>query len=275
MRIKSKFVDYYDTVQGVGGSDELHYIRNQREIGTIGNLKGKSFDFSNLIPNRLNLNVRATRKNENYISSTDLIVRRVLFCGKLYQYVTIENCYDKSKAIHINSYSKLRDVLLNDGRFQYEDEEAVLKELARINKTFIRGTRGYKGSRREFHERFKKARSSIEELFTPPLEVSPDIFFEYGTPIFSCDESRGYDRRRLNESYILADSNLRELNFQFVMDPFTVFQEIEMFIGGVLGEAHPPIVQISDADMKVAKGFGHKYAFKKEPTKRKLNGFEN
>lgn len=58
---------------------------------------------------------------------------------------------------------------------------------------------------------------------------------------------------------------LREFEFYRVKDPYTAFQEISQFIGGVLGSSGKEIPQMTDEDMQQIKGFDHPYSFRKPP----------
>ena len=59
--------------------------------------------------------------------------------------------------------------------------------------------------------------------------------------------------------------------FYKVIDAFTAFQEISMFIGGVLGIGEKEIVEIEDKYKIGQHGFD-KWSFRKEPSKKKRNG---
>jgi len=61
---------------------------------------------------------------------------------------------------------------------------------------------------------------------------------------------------------------LKQYAFARMADPFTAFQEIQMYISGVLGTNENDMVQISDTDMRDAKGHDN-MSFKKYPTKRR------
>lgn len=56
--------------------------------------------------------------------------------------------------------------------------------------------------------------------------------------------------------------SLRSLQFQKVMDPFTLFQELSMFVGN-LPKDGPPMVQITDPDIKIAKHGFDKWSFRR------------
>lgn len=64
------------------------------------------------------------------------------------------------------------------------------------------------------------------------------------------------------------NASLKKWEFYRVVDPYTAFQEIQMFFGK-LRSPEKPIPPISDADMLEAKGFDPKYSFRKEPNKKK------
>jgi hypothetical protein len=46
------------------------------------------------------------------------------------------------------------------------------------------------------------------------------------------------------------------------MDPFTLFQELSMFVGN-LPQPGPPMVQITDPDIKIAKHGFDKWSFRR------------
>lgn len=56
--------------------------------------------------------------------------------------------------------------------------------------------------------------------------------------------------------------SLRSLQFQKVMDPFTLFQELSMFVGN-WPQPGPPMVQITDPNIKIAKHGFDKWSFRR------------
>lgn len=77
-------------------------------------------------------------------------------------------------------------------------------------------------------------------------------------------------RYNLSENVWNIDSfDLKSIEFAKVKDPFTAFQEIAMWISGVLPMEPPNMVKIVDEDIRIAKrGFDPKTSFRKEPTKK-------
>jgi hypothetical protein len=62
-----------------------------------------------------------------------------------------------------------------------------------------------------------------------------------------------------------TEFGLKQMDFQKVMDPYTLFQELSMFVGGVLPRSGNPIVEITDNKIKIAKhGFNHPLSFRKQ-----------
>ena len=144
-----------------------------------------------------------------------------------------------------------------------------------VIKTIVRDERTYKETAKFFydfesfdayHEKFHKGLAYYRntawyrEFFDLDMSKYEELFFEHKVPIFAfryCDDDRKF--------VLQLNPCLRDLSFQHHVDPYTAFQEIAMYRSGVLGCMEADTVNISDEDMKKQKGFGHKYAFKKEP----------
>jgi hypothetical protein len=100
-----------------------------------------------------------------------------------------------------------------------------------------------------------RSKSTIEEWLSvngSPYECKyaivqkiPIILLDY----VSCDNFRGFYRIAENPS------DLHSVDFARVMPPWEAYQELSMYIGGVLGADASLMVAISDTDMRAAKGF--------------------
>lgn len=82
-----------------------------------------------------------------------------------------------------------------------------------------------------------------------------EIFHKYKTPSFVI---------KLGTSKLIINPILKNFDFHKHMDIFTIFQEIEMFISGVIGVNTKPIVEISDKHKIIGHGFDFKYSFRKD-----------
>lgn len=249
MKISSNSRDYYDSVMALGADESLHYIRRPREV-FLAKQSYKGIDNPKL--------KFMESKSHFWISATfqwlhlEIEETYVMFCGKLYSYLLMTvNSYKDHKTYTraLKSSNALLDVLSYHGI----DEER-----------FLNKTHPYKYQAKAARSFFNNLNARAQGDVQP---ISHELFFEHGTPLFTF--VRNKNNRRGIEYSIIADGILKDVEFQSILDPFQTYQEISMFLGGVLGEAHPPMLSISDEDMKASKGFGHKYAFKKEPTKRK------
>ncbi len=62
--------------------------------------------------------------------------------------------------------------------------------------------------------------------------------------------------------------DLKEMQFFKVIDPVSLFQNIEMWVGGILPSSGNPMVEITDNNIKVAKHGFDKYSFRKPKESR-------
>lgn len=82
-----------------------------------------------------------------------------------------------------------------------------------------------------------------------------EIFSVLRTPIFLY-------REIAKELKILTNPILKDLEFYRMYDSYSAFQKISQYISGVLGNTEKPLIQISDKDQLVAKGFDKKTSFR-------------
>ncbi|HNC58681.1 MAG TPA: hypothetical protein PLP33_24860 [Leptospiraceae bacterium] len=61
---------------------------------------------------------------------------------------------------------------------------------------------------------------------------------------------------------LILNPNLKDLAFFKVKDPYTTFQEISMFVSGVLGNKEDKTLNISDSDKILQLGFDTKTSFR-------------
>lgn len=71
-----------------------------------------------------------------------------------------------------------------------------------------------------------------------------------------------------HETIIANTNELSKVDFVKVFDPLRAFQEISMYVGGILSTPIKPIPDIPDRVMAESKGFD-KWSFRKEPSMRK------
>jgi len=243
MYIIDKKKDYYDGVVGTMGIDkEIVYERKTIEIKKNEEFpkEFKRFnDFMKALDNHfLNLDFYSP-KNDSKYSEVDAFI--VGFCGKLYP------GFKFHKKITIKS--PFEDDMFNFKTNIIYNRKKIKKHLE--NKTW--------------------GRVLEDDLNYIQNYDAMHIFREYNTPIFLYDGNT--HRVRLNDrtptEKFIVNPLLKDYEFYKVFDSFRAFQEIQMFISGVLGIGEKETVEISDINKIQQHGFDKKWSFRKEPTKKR------
>jgi hypothetical protein len=236
MRIFSKYHDYYDGVLAYGSDPNCVYVRNEEEFRVDYPQNPHNPDeYKNIVENkhiaeRLNLfpilqDYRIS--NYNYLQSGDSFL--VLFCGKLYPCMTFHLPIKNVKGYSYTEKFK---------RYCY-----TLDEVIKIRDTYS-------------HEKIKYynplSNQNLEAIYNVPKEVGMDIHYKTGIPSFL-----------IKADMVVYNPILKPLRFASVMDPYTAFQELSMFISGILGGTSPPTIEVSN-DIRIQKhGFDLKTSFRK------------
>ena len=243
MYIIAKNKDYYDGVVGSVGMDKtLVYEREQVEI-TDNNKMLKEFQPSRnsgwLGSNRDNpfLNVcyaHVERDNPKKYDDEDFFI--VGFCGKLYLGWKF---YYKVKGWDLETGEK-KEFTKTDIIYGYENVKELIKD------SYWRG----------------HLVNDIEYI----MKYDPiNMFRELKAPIFIYDSERSKPRAT---DALLINPILKDFEFYKVVDAFTAFTELQMFIGGVLGRGEKEIIEIEDKYKIPQHGFD-KWSFRREPQKKK------
>lgn len=90
-----------------------------------------------------------------------------------------------------------------------------------------------------------------------------DVFTETNCPVFLIEDAR----QRVDE--IIINPKLKDWNFFRLFDSFTTFQEISMYLGGVLGSNEKDISEVDEKYRQSQRGMD-KWSFRNpDPPKRK------
>ena len=94
------------------------------------------------------------------------------------------------------------------------------------------------------------------------------IFAEKNTPVFIYGDylDGKYEAGKVQE--LIINPKLKDWGFQSIKDPVTAFQEIYMYISGVLGTPQKPTIKLKDKELAAKKGHSDRYSFRKPPGKR-------
>lgn len=230
MYIISKTKDYYDGVVGTMGIDktlvyEREMVMNEDDSTFPEPFTAiKSWNRKRDNPFRSLRYGYSLKKPSNFDSSSPFIVG---FCGKLY--------------IGWKFYKQKRCGL-------YEDLETIITyDLDFIKKQLV-------------HSLWRN--DLLSDLEYIMKFNSMETFRNLNSPIFIYDSD--YDRRylgtytsRSNEVFI-TNPILKNYEFYRVHDSFSAFQEIQMFIGGVLGRGEKEIKEVEDKYKIRQHGFDDK-----------------
>lgn len=240
MRIISKERDYFDSIQAYGLDSNVIYVRKAEEHDISTLYKGPMFE------NIRDLTLERSRINQH--------IHTVIigFCGKIYPVIHMEYIDQSQNRKTAYCYSS-------------QDIMDTLKIRNEPN-WFVK-------PRYDWHKFTKK---DVDRLFDEleGSECLESIFRDYNCPIFTITVGQYCTKRTHYRGAILATNPiLLPYDFQRKFDPYTAFQEIAMYISGVLGVDSVKMVQISDKDMRDAKGFND-ISFKtrkgaKKPRRRK------
>lgn len=181
------------------------------------------------------------RSGINY-NGIDIDPIEVGFCGEVYIGVKIKYREKSYPTDHTVSY------------YCY-DKNKVLDFINAENDHIVRTRYIYKKND-EYHR--KSTNRRIEEMF---IRVDrSDMFSEYNCPIFVLESFVSYN----NKKNLKLNCQLSKFQFQKVIDPYTAYQKLKMYVEGI---AQPirPIPKLNDKVMQEIKGFDHKYSFRKEP----------
>jgi hypothetical protein len=83
-----------------------------------------------------------------------------------------------------------------------------------------------------------------------------DLCLEFQTPVFRIDKHQG-------QFLITKNIELKAIEFYKVMDPFTVYQEIDMFMSNVMANDDMPMSPMTDLEKVESHGFDKKISFRK------------
>jgi hypothetical protein len=245
MRIYSDFNDYYDGVQAHGQDPACGYIR--KELTTEVNLSV------------LDIPTRTVQYGIGWSFFSELKYYVLGFCGQLYPFIEygFGGSDDRTKVYY--EPESLIKLLSKDKWFRSRHSD--------FNKAWI-----YKfGDRR--HNKFKNSTiESIEAFFNFYTGAKSETFVNLGVPVFKIDAEKftremAFARYGQNKTVrileIVTNPNLKKLDFGKIKDVYSAFQELEMFLSGVLGIQQPELVEIADKDMVVKKGFND-WSFRKQ-----------
>lgn len=259
MRIISKFKDYYDSGMGLGVDETVMFLRIKKV------LCGESFNDPRPVPEMYKPVSEAPFRLEGYLSENGTMLNfypfLVYFCGEAYRGLTI-----KVTKLH-DSFNMFDKVIAMKSFYAYED----FKEFLHTNKNNMIDPRENRYSRNPTELDYFKRKD-----FNKLLPSYFNNFGEYKIPssfVEACIQNRlciaslSWEGDRLHSRDVFITENPCLSDFQFfkVFPPHVAYQNLDMYISGVLGAPNAEPLPISDKDRAQQHGFD-KRSFRKDPS---------
>lgn len=226
MRIISKFHDYYDGAMRNGVDQDVFYIRENKE-------------------EKLDKNPYPSIKKSHGLNY-EISIKILGFCGNLYKVICatyqgqsngVKNYLDQEYFYSIDSFKK------------FAEEEGIE----------IDWNQSKRRSWLSFWD-FKYGRDFEKYYANLDLSSFSHIFATYQVPLFLYSQGSG------GYYYLEQNPSLKNLAFFKEKDVFSCYQELYMYVSGVLNRKESEMVKISDKDKIHKHGF-NKYSFRKMPKK--------
>ena len=253
MRIISKFQDFYDSSLAYGHDEKITYVRHLEEHAKLP----KEFEFMRLPF------VGGFRTSKKKKIDHEIFPFTVAFCGKLYR--GIGTCYWSKNGWGLDSVENVNHFYNAAEILEYLRTYGL--ELNVERKPTRNEAKWDSGKYRR--PDYLTTEGMIQRYFDqdkPGDTTHLDFFATQKLPIAVWQQI--VKRRYAAEDRLLTNCRLQDFHFGKVMAAPIAFQELDMFLGGIVAGEDNPMVGITDQDLARAKGFDC-YSFKKEPTKRK------
>lgn len=258
MRIISKFHDYYDIGLSYGIDPNLVYERKTKEMFMdfrfYRNRKWAERDhkivkyeilkqcFPNIDHKKI---INYSRPSTKFETMNIITIGFICFCGVIYPYLIVNTNLFKKENITNKLCFNIQDI----------DEIVNYCESKPINNLYYKKSKYRPNERQECIDFFNCQTASYEYLC--------ETHVHFDCPIFLAKETG-------HEFQLLFNPKLDDYEFYRILDPYTAFQNISMFMSGVMGIKEKDTVEISDKDLKHMKGFDEK-SFRKESEVHKKN----
>jgi len=254
MRIISKFHDYYDTAMAFGHDPSVVYVRHLSFVENKNDVS-KYAQFEPMLEGSRSVEKRNKKFHATLRSFT------VAFCGKTYNGIWVS--MDK-----VNP--GLCDTFITDDFFY--DYDTLTAHLTKYGLKLEDSIMRYRWMRsavgRTQAERYNSFLNSQGSTTNEDFLINNKIvtmIYSYSTAMH--DRLAGTWSTEDRYPCIAINPQLKKIEFFKVMDPFKTFQEIDMYIGGVLPRPGAMMVNIEDKYRIPQHGFD-KWSFRKQSEKK-------
>jgi len=219
MRIYSKFTDYYDSARGYGIDPNAFYDRS-------------TIDMEAGCKPLLDLIYTHAPMGPRYYNRTGVEHFTVVFCGKVYYGVKlISMSQDK---LHVGYFYDVESFY----EYYVDNVDTIESSTPSYYRTF-QYAKNPKEYYRKYFDRSVDQTRIIEALRSSDI-LRPVVYIE---------------SKERNRRLITIDPILRDIEFFKVVNSYEAFQEISMFVSGIMGGQSPELVRLSDNDLIKKRGF--------------------
>lgn len=245
MLIQSKFKDYYDQCASYGVDMKIQYHRVSQELK-----RTHETGPDGVLIKAINEAVKHAREQ---LSPTyrDVDFFYIGFCGKIYVGLR-SNVSTKTGEIQSSGYYSPKLKLDLENKYFWEARDFCKKDLEKELNT-----------RSWMYLDCRQNPDSVKTL-GQWLKHNEDVRVTEALELFTDHKLVTF---ALDNDTITINPCLQKYGFQRVVGGVDAFQNIDMFISGVLGQPGKPMIELTDKDRIQAHGFDSK-SFRKEPTKR-------
>jgi len=244
MRIISKFKDYYDSALAFGQDKSVVFVRDQQQLDA----KLPPHDILKAHTPKVRMDYK--KKNDTEMFFGPVVV---IFCGKTYRGMMVRRVTQLEPAKRVYGFTDTELKVF----FNFEELAAYLAQYEMEVKDETRWA--WMTDKSYIVRDFLGAQGTTELM-------DYCIANRFVTLTYNEDLPDSYNWRHVNTKSWTANGNIGNLNFFKVFDPFSAYQELDMFISGTLPQSTAMPIEISDKDRIVQHGFD-KYSFRKPKQK--------
>jgi len=244
MKIVSNFHDYYDSVMAHGQDHSVVWVRKELEYDTQRDSTPKLItELSNEINKAVGEDVisAVNRYDRIYRHWLRLTPFTIVFCGKTYNGVTVM-CSSPLIVKTFYSFDKLNECLVD-----------MTKGVELVSNKYSVGGMLEWGSKRTVKDYFNVVQNINQDwLIANKVTCALQLHSNHHT---KCDT-------------VIVNPCLNSYEFYKVMDSFSAYQELDMWLSGTLAFPQNIMIEIEDKYRIEAHGFDTKYGFRKRPTNK-------
>jgi len=253
MRIISKYSDFYDGIQRYApDADDVIYVRKTREY-----LTDRKHDEARRNAGQHELVAMLNRCTTWMLPTVERMHRGIVhFCGKRYPFWYT---YEPTNIHQLHGFYNFDMLVAYLAKQEHAEKDPVYlrltendkKQPRRLRNAYYRSRRGHM-TRPSWDKHIK-----YFERENARTHTNDDVFRYFNAPIIVYYEFGLKTRVVINE-------RLNKLDFARVVDPYTAFQELSMFIGNNLASVEDPDkLVMTDVQRAATKGFD-KWSFRKK-----------